>query len=330
MSDTLTLDDLQAAPYNPRTISAKALGALARSLERFGNIAGITYNRTTGHLVAGHQRVKALRKAHGRDLRVEGSDIVTPSGERFPVRVVEWDEPTEKAACIAANAEPLQGRWSDVLGALLAEVAADLPGLVEELRLDKLRVPDPAALFAFAVHRKVCVLSNLSPGFGLACASWKRPKDGDVEADDTYQRFLAWKAAPSEHRDLTAEMARDLVALVDRWSNGWRGFVLTVPPQGASRGKEYPAGVLGKAVAVELGVDFVTLFAPDTTKAKYHHPQRSLEAGLEPATLAMEVPGPVVIVDDCLTSGCTLRRAMLGLAGRACWAFVWCRNSQRS
>jgi len=58
-----SLADLRAASYNPREITQEALEGLGHSLEEFGDISGIVWNKRTGHLVAGHQRVEALRAA---------------------------------------------------------------------------------------------------------------------------------------------------------------------------------------------------------------------------------------------------------------------------
>jgi len=57
------IEDLRPAPYSPRPITDKAASRLGKSLNRFGDIAGIVWNKRTGHLVAGHQRVEQLRKA---------------------------------------------------------------------------------------------------------------------------------------------------------------------------------------------------------------------------------------------------------------------------
>ena len=55
-----SIPDLKPAPYNPREITADALKRLQRSVEEFGDISGIVWNRQTGNMVSGHQRLKAL------------------------------------------------------------------------------------------------------------------------------------------------------------------------------------------------------------------------------------------------------------------------------
>ena len=82
------LGDLIYAHYNPRMISAAALAGLKRSLGKFGDLSGIVWNQRSGHLVAGHQRLRALREEHGDSLRMESGLLTTPGGESFPVRIV--------------------------------------------------------------------------------------------------------------------------------------------------------------------------------------------------------------------------------------------------
>ena len=132
---TPRLHDLEPAPYNPRDMSGEARDALAASLGEFGDIAGITWNQRSGHLVAGHQRLKALRDEHGAQLRMAGGVITTPTGETFPVRVVDWSPEKERAANIAANS-PL------IAGVFTGDAAAVFDGLdmADEL-LDALRMP---------------------------------------------------------------------------------------------------------------------------------------------------------------------------------------------
>ena len=57
----MKLEDLKPAPRNPRRISAEAMGALGHSLDAFGDLSSICWNRRSGHLVAGHQRMTALK-----------------------------------------------------------------------------------------------------------------------------------------------------------------------------------------------------------------------------------------------------------------------------
>lgn len=139
----LTADDLRPADYNPRSLSEEAAGGLRASLREFGDIAGITFNVRTGRLVTGHQRVDQLRKQYGRALRLEPlagdrAQLVTPSGDVFAVRLVEWDAGREKAANITANNPHIGGEFTDDLEAILREVEKSDAELFGRLRLDDL------------------------------------------------------------------------------------------------------------------------------------------------------------------------------------------------
>lgn len=140
----LSLGDLQPADYNPRKISAEAAAGLALSLDKFGDISGIVWNKRTGRVVAGHQRIEQLRQ-QGAQL-VDGA-LVTKRGGRFSVRVVDWDESTEKAANIAANNPHIGGEWTENLEGLLEEVRLSLgEDEFTTLVLDKLAKDVPFSL----------------------------------------------------------------------------------------------------------------------------------------------------------------------------------------
>lgn len=58
MPDLKSIDDLKPDPGNPRGIEEPAAAGLRMSLQAFGDIGGLVWNRQTGELVAGHQRVE--------------------------------------------------------------------------------------------------------------------------------------------------------------------------------------------------------------------------------------------------------------------------------
>ena len=62
MPDLKTIADLQPHPRNPREISEAALAGLGASIEDFGDLAGIVWNKRNGKLVCGHQR--EIGRAH--------------------------------------------------------------------------------------------------------------------------------------------------------------------------------------------------------------------------------------------------------------------------
>jgi len=146
------LSDLRDAPWNPRDIDEASLAALGASQRAFGDISGIVYNRRLGILVCGHQRVRKLREEHGDALQLVEHDgrveIVTPTGQSWPVRVVDWDEPTSIAANITANSDLLTGQFTHGLAALLPQVDLALPDLSQALRLPEIEIPPPLPIGA--------------------------------------------------------------------------------------------------------------------------------------------------------------------------------------
>jgi hypothetical protein len=130
------IGDLRPASYNPRKISAKAAEGLAKSLGDFGDLSGVVWNERTGNLVCGHQRVDQLRRLGGQ---IIGGAIQIASGDRFPIRVVDWAEAKEKAANVVANNPSIGGNFDDGIDAVLDEIRASIGEKdFEELCLDDL------------------------------------------------------------------------------------------------------------------------------------------------------------------------------------------------
>ena len=82
------LSDLKPASYNPRVISVSAKTGLSASLEKFGIVQPIVWNKRTGNIVGGHQRCKVLIESS-----VEETDVV----------VVDLSDEEEIALNIALN-----------------------------------------------------------------------------------------------------------------------------------------------------------------------------------------------------------------------------------
>ncbi|RYF44795.1 MAG: hypothetical protein EOO38_17195 [Cytophagaceae bacterium] len=130
-----TLAGLKPNPKNPRKITDVKARMLRDSLARFGDISGLVFNRTSGQLVGGHQRVEAFKGLGASDVTITKAYKVAShagtvaeghvdiSGERYAYREVEWDEATEKAANLAANKGA--GEWD------LAQVAEWIDELTE-------------------------------------------------------------------------------------------------------------------------------------------------------------------------------------------------------
>jgi len=102
---------LNPAAYNPRKDlkpGDKEYEKLKRSISEFGYVEPIIWNKTTGNVVGGHQRLKVLL-----DLGQTEIDCV----------IVELDDKREKALNLALN--KIQGDWDEVkLASLMAEFDA--------------------------------------------------------------------------------------------------------------------------------------------------------------------------------------------------------------
>lgn len=119
------IKDLKPAPYNPRQIDEDSLSGLKASIKKFGYVEPIIWNKKSGYIVGGHQRLKALK-----DEGIEEVDVVC----------VDLEETEEKALNVALNNKHIQGDWdSEKLGSLLSEIKISLPEF-EELKLDDLEV----------------------------------------------------------------------------------------------------------------------------------------------------------------------------------------------
>ena len=107
--ETLKVGQLIPADYNPRK-DLKPGDAeyekLKRSIEQFGYVEPVIWNRVTGRVVGGHQRLKVLQ-----DMGITEVECV----------VVDFDEEREKALNIALN--KISGEWDkDKLSLLIADL----------------------------------------------------------------------------------------------------------------------------------------------------------------------------------------------------------------
>lgn len=79
----MTRSQIKTAPYNPRRIDPASRKNLIASLKTHGMIETLVYNKTTGNLVSGHQRLSALDDLHeGRDYKLQFAVVeMTPEQE---------------------------------------------------------------------------------------------------------------------------------------------------------------------------------------------------------------------------------------------------------
>ncbi len=179
--------DLLLADYNPRK-DLKPGDAeyekLKRSIEQFGYVEPVIWNKTTGRVVGGHQRLKVLM-----DMGMTEVDCV----------VVEMDEDKEKALNIALN--KISGDWDkDKLALLIADLqGADFdvsltgfePAEIDDLfkdtlkdgvkdddfdvggELEKPTMTKPGDIWMLGRHRLICGDSTKAETYDLLMGSTK-------------------------------------------------------------------------------------------------------------------------------------------------------------
>lgn len=98
---TINRQDIQKAPYNPRYMTEAAEKMLRRSLKSMGLVEPLVWNKRTGNLVGGHQRITQIDTLEKRD----DYDIT--------VAVIDVDEHEEKKINLALNNRNIQGDWDE-------------------------------------------------------------------------------------------------------------------------------------------------------------------------------------------------------------------------
>lgn len=126
----MPIADLHPADYNPRKDlkpGDKEYDKLARSIEEFGYVEPVVWNRTTGNIIGGHQRLKVLADKGYTEVEVVE---------------LELTEQEEKILNIALN--KISGRWDNeklivVLDELREQEEMELTGF-EDWELEALKV----------------------------------------------------------------------------------------------------------------------------------------------------------------------------------------------
>lgn len=109
--ETISVKDINPAPYNPRKDlrpGDEEYEKLKRSIQEFGYVEPLVWNKRTGNLVGGHQRLKIL---------------ISEGATEVQVSVVDMDLDKEKALNIALN--KISGDWDDEKLAVLLQELSD-------------------------------------------------------------------------------------------------------------------------------------------------------------------------------------------------------------
>lgn len=114
-TETISRDMIKNAPYNPRIMDEKAKKRLRKNIAKHGLVAALTWNKRTGNLVGGHQRLEQLDALE----RTKDYDLT--------VCVVDVDEREEAALNVQLNNPSMQGEWDlDKLANMTEEFDLDL------------------------------------------------------------------------------------------------------------------------------------------------------------------------------------------------------------
>jgi hypothetical protein len=116
----MKLADMKPADYNPRVISDEAFEGLGNSIERFGMLAHIVWNKRTGNIVGGHQRYRHLASMGETE-----TDVV----------VVDLDDNEEVALNITLNNKEVRGEFTKDVMAQLRTTEAQLGSAFKALGL---------------------------------------------------------------------------------------------------------------------------------------------------------------------------------------------------
>jgi hypothetical protein len=115
------LIDLKMAEYNPRKISDDAFNGLGASLNKFGMMVPIVWNKKTGNIVGGHQRYKHL---------VEMGETETE------VVVVDLEGNEEVALNITLNNPNIRGKFTSEVTRLLKICEAQIGSVFNDIKLN--------------------------------------------------------------------------------------------------------------------------------------------------------------------------------------------------
>jgi len=136
--EKIKIGELKAATYNPRKDlkpGDKEFEKLKRSIEEFGYVEPIIWNKRTGNVVGGHQRLKVLSQLGYTEVECVVLDV---------------DASKEKALNIALN--KISGEWDMPL---LTELLRDLDSSGFEVSLTGFEISELDSLFKETLSEKV-------------------------------------------------------------------------------------------------------------------------------------------------------------------------------
>ena len=215
----LPLEKLNPAKYNPRKDLKPGdpeYEKLKKSMETFGYVEPIVWNKRTGHIVGGHQRFKVLK--HQGHTEIE-------------CVVVDLDEQQEKALNIALN--KVSGEWDLPK---LADLISELDDGIFDISITGFDAAQIEHLFS-QVHDKDVKEDDFDVGKALKEPVFSQPGDlwllgrhrllcGDSTKAETYAKLMDGKQAnlvvtdPPYNVNFTAGRENERLIKNDNLSDG--------------------------------------------------------------------------------------------------------------
>lgn len=190
----LKRSEITLAEYNPRTISKEGRAALKRSIKTFGVVGGIIWNKRTGVLVGGHQKISVLDELNKYNPETKENDYI------LRVEVIDVDEKTEKELNITLNNPNVGGDWDyDKLRELVPDIDYKTAGLTDE----------DLSLIGFDFSMQTEIEKDLASEFEELNKPIVEQREAEKEA-----RKQTIKEAKQAIRDQAEEKARDLYSYV--------------------------------------------------------------------------------------------------------------------
>lgn len=97
----MKIDQLKLAPYNPRTMSEEEKEKLKNSILTFGYVEPLVWNKRTGNVVGGNQRLIVLKELGFKEVDVVVVDLDLKQEKILNIALNrihgEWDYPKLKA-----------------------------------------------------------------------------------------------------------------------------------------------------------------------------------------------------------------------------------------
>jgi len=119
----MPLAALIPASYNPRKMSVEAYHGLGKSIDKFGMLIPLVWNKRTGNIIGGHQRYRYLMEKGETE-----ADVV----------VVDLDDNDEVALNITLNNHAIRGDFTSDVVALLEKSEVQLGSAFNDVGLAEL------------------------------------------------------------------------------------------------------------------------------------------------------------------------------------------------